>query len=626
MKVVYFDRERIEATLLKIKLFALLESEALDRLCVTSDVVRIPCGQFLIKRGEEADCMYVVLRGRVRVLHAREVSNSGSSPDMGPGETVGEMALLRGGLRSASIQACRECLVLKIRRYQFQEIMKEWPGVSFEIARLLTDRMLDERRFIRRRANVRTVVLIPGRDEALFRTFRERLLGELEREGPVCHLSSASLAELAPDAVLPSGTNADADEYDEGDARLVEALDQKEDTHRFVVLSADPEVTPWSEFCLRHGDRLLLIHEHDSAADLTDVEQLLFGPGIDFLTELRAELYLLHPASDKSQISGTNEWLAERPVYRHHHLTSDDAADYQRAVRFLSGKAVGVVIGGGSSLAGGAVGVILGLRERGIPIDMIGGNSAGSVVAAGVAMGDTDPRSIGGRVVSFVKGLTSFWSYGIPAVGLVRRGRHRKIFKRLFGERHIEDLPLNYFAVATNLSTGELVPYRDGPLWLACRTSSGIPGLAHPTLKEGDLLYDGALVANLPSAVMAEKCDGHIILIDIMPDGGFTNESPRPPSAWRLFWSKINPFSRDKPITILDILFRTCCVSNLSATRDAAHAVADYTFVVPIAGHSPLHAKVVWDTFEVGYQFAKEQLAQPDWDSWPQVESGQSVE
>src|SRR5207249_8431970 len=80
--------------------------------------------------------------------------------------------------------------------------------------------------------------------------------------------------------------------------------------------------------------------------------------------------------------------------------------------------------------------------------------------------------------------------------------RYNKALDRLFAERSIEDLPLPYFCVSTNLTRSESMIHRAGSLrkWVAA--SMAVPGVGPPIFAGREILVDGGVLNNLPIDIM----------------------------------------------------------------------------------------------------------------------------
>lgn len=143
------------------------------------------------------------------------------------------------------------------------------------------------------------------------------------------------------------------------------------------------------------------------------------------------------------------------------------------------------------------IGAIEELQERGYEISAVAGTSAGSLVGGVYAAG----------------GLDAFkeWLYGLDPVkvmalmdfspslnSLVKGERVMEAIKQRVPEVRIEELPIPFTAVASDLYTGEEVLFRKGPLFEAVRASISIPFMFRPVQWNGRTLVDGGLVNTFP--------------------------------------------------------------------------------------------------------------------------------
>ena len=160
---------------------------------------------------------------------------------------------------------------------------------------------------------------------------------------------------------------------------------------------------------------------------------------------------------------------------------------------------VAVALGGGGARGYAQIGVLEVLRERGYDIASIAGSSMGAVIGALFAAGGLD------AYCDWVRGLTQrdvlrLYDPSPRAPGAIRG---EKIFARvaaILGDARIEDLPIPFTAVATDLDTGEEHWFRDGPVNAAIRASAALPGFMTPVVLGGRLLADGGLTNPVPVA------------------------------------------------------------------------------------------------------------------------------
>jgi NTE family protein len=160
---------------------------------------------------------------------------------------------------------------------------------------------------------------------------------------------------------------------------------------------------------------------------------------------------------------------------------------------------VAVALGGGGARGYAHIGILEVLRERGYDIVSIAGSSMGALVGGLFAADRLDAFS------AWVRGLTHrevlrMYDLSLGAPGAIRA---EKIFARvsdILGDARIEDLPLEFTAVATDLEAGEERWFQEGPLDAAIRASVALPGFMTPVFMNGRLLADGGLLNPLPIA------------------------------------------------------------------------------------------------------------------------------
>lgn len=166
---------------------------------------------------------------------------------------------------------------------------------------------------------------------------------------------------------------------------------------------------------------------------------------------------------------------------------------------------IGLALGGGFARGLAHLGVLKVFAEGGVPIDALAGTSVGAVVAAAFASGlGVDEMIQQAREVRW-KALAR-WT--LPRMGLATNERMDDLLPRVLRCSTFKELKTPLAVVATDISTGEAVVFRDGDLIAALRASCSVPGLFAPIEAQGRLLVDGMLVASVPaSAVRAFSVD-----------------------------------------------------------------------------------------------------------------------
>lgn len=134
--------ERV-AHLKSIDIFAETPDHMLASVARIIHEVEVAQGETFIREGEAADCLFTVIEGQVRVH-----SQDRTIIVLGPGKTVGELALLDPEPRAASVTALEDTLLFRIDREPFDEVMADRPEIARGIIRALTRRLREQGRII----------------------------------------------------------------------------------------------------------------------------------------------------------------------------------------------------------------------------------------------------------------------------------------------------------------------------------------------------------------------------------------------------------------------------------------------------------------------------------------------
>ena len=162
-------------------------------------------------------------------------------------------------------------------------------------------------------------------------------------------------------------------------------------------------------------------------------------------------------------------------------------------------KTVSLVLGSGGARGLAHIGVIHVLEERGYDIHSVSGSSVGALVGGVYAAGKL------AEYEEWVRKLTKFDMVNLMDIAWVGGGlvKGEKIMRRmrdLVGERQIEDLPIPFTAVATELQSGREVWLNEGSLFDAIRSSCSLPLFFTPTRYREKMLVDGGVVNPVPIA------------------------------------------------------------------------------------------------------------------------------
>ncbi|MEO9215810.1 MAG: cyclic nucleotide-binding and patatin-like phospholipase domain-containing protein [Rhodanobacter sp.] len=558
-------------------LFAPLDAPAREALAHELVWLGLPGGKPLFKSGETADALYLLKSGSLGVFDDGPTEEVAELVRLiAAGECVGAVSLLGGERRTRTVRALRDSELLRLDRTAFEALLGRYPHAMLAVARMTIEQLQQRDRDANQPSLPRTFAMLPIDPAVPARALAMQLGQALEAYGSCAVIDGEQ------------GAGRSSDWFAEREAQL-----------RFVIYldaSGDPL---WRQRCLRQADVLLL--PALAAQPAQPWESAVLDP---LRTGHRSRHLLLLHAGHQVSLGAAQRWRAPFiGTLRHHHVCH--SADMLRLARLVSGHGRGLVLAGGGARGLAHLGVLRALHEAGHVFDAVGGTSIGAIIGAGIACGwELDAMTETFRR-AFVQGRPlSDWT--LPLVAMTRGRRASLMLQRAFGALEIEDLPLPYFCVSTQLSGGGMAVHRHGPLWLWLRASSAIPGVLPPVLHQGRVHVDGALVDNLPTDVMAADGIAHITALDIRADIALltTAEESATPPLWRLLLQRRQDIRRPG---LISTLVRAGMVNGETASEQRRER-ADLLITPPLEHIGMLDWKDWQRAIDAGYRHAIEVL------------------
>ncbi|UCC57296.1 MAG: patatin-like phospholipase family protein [Gammaproteobacteria bacterium] len=209
------------------------------------------------------------------------------------------------------------------------------------------------------------------------------------------------------------------------------------------------------------------------------------------------------------------------------------------------GKRVTLVLGGGAARGLAHIGVIRVLEEEGFEISAITGTSIGALVGGVYAAGKLDKYSE--WVMSLTKkDVIRYLDVSFRATsGILKGDLIIETLRDLVGDVAIENLPIPFIAVATDLTARKEVWLAKGNLFEAIRASIAVPGVFTPQRIAGRWMVDGGLLNPVPVTPAAQTLSGVTIAVDVTgppsanPLGGIASRNYEQPAQFR---KKIDEF------------------------------------------------------------------------------------
>ena len=181
-----------------------------------------------------------------------------------------------------------------------------------------------------------------------------------------------------------------------------------------------------------------------------------------------------------------------------------------------AGPCIGLVLGSGAARGFAHIGVMRALQAHGITPDIIVGTSMGALVGGCYGTKQLDTLEAWARSLTRRR-VIGYLDVRIGGSGLIGGGRLAGRLEESIGDAAIEDLPIRFAAIATEIGTGHEVWLTRGSLALAIRASYALPGIFPPVHIGGRWLVDGALVNPVP--VSAARALGARVVIAVNMEG-----------------------------------------------------------------------------------------------------------
>ncbi len=513
----------------------------------------LDAGELLCDEGDQGATAWVIVRGRVQAVADDGAGGERRLGLHGPGELIGESALLDQGIRRAGLRAVRRTLVVVLDRAWLLDVMATQPQAAMA---LLTT--------ILRRGDTQpsqpteVIAIVP-------------LATTVAGEARAVATAASALGRhvvLDPDqhpSLHRAATNGELDWLDEFDRGGHPAQSEPG-----VVLLGHPTRRDWNVAIARAADRVLFVVDSADGPEVGTEERRLLDSVPRAANSVRL-LAIVHP-NDADRPRSTREWLLRRGVDHHLHLRRQTPADTGRVARHAAGRALTLAIGAGGVRSAGAVGTIEAMAERGLAVDAVAGVSGGSIVAAWLAvLGTTD-----GLDAKTIWSMRKLLDYTIPVGAVVAGGRAWRRIEEACGDRDVLDTWIPLSVTSTDLTAAVSINHTAGPLADAIYASISIPGIFPPVDIDGHVHIDGAVFDAIPvEGGRLLGAQGPMVVVDLSPPSGKTTAPlPRVMSGQRLLMRRLVPgFTAERVPNPLDTIMRSTTVASARRRVAALEAV-----------------------------------------------------
>lgn len=175
---------------------------------------------------------------------------------------------------------------------------------------------------------------------------------------------------------------------------------------------------------------------------------------------------------------------------------------------------VALVLGSGGARGTAHIGVIRELIKQGFEISSIAGTSMGALVGGVYAAGKLDEYESWLCSLSKID-MFNLVDFTLSTKGIIKADKVLREIQKFIPDQKIEDLPIKFAAVATDLKNGKEVVITEGSLFEAIRSSISIPMVITPVLKNDTLFVDGGVLNPVPTNRVFRQEDDILVAVNV---------------------------------------------------------------------------------------------------------------
>jgi len=513
-------------------LFGSLADDEVREILASCQTVSLRSGENACQQGEKGESMFVIVRGRVSI-HVDEAGGTRKLLNyLGPGDHFGEMSLLVGGSRSASVTAVTDTELLELTRSDFERSLARVPGFAANLSRSLGE-WLRGQISGGRRPERRHVAIVRACPSAT-RLAQQLLTAVTKENGTLQVLSDQEPCNGEPCNAEDRWQTLTEDSQFEHQLlhHLVAAVSNDErvlvdiDASRATTAILMQQELIWWVVDSSENDS----SENDMERALAPLRQLL-AHAPPQLAE-RIQIVQLISTSEKLPAAGPNLMQGDFapapsslpfPPFRAEIMGEGSAAqvaprDVSRLTRQMRGLQVGLALGGGGARGIAHIGVLEVCEREGIYFDRVAGTSAGAIIAAAYAAG----IPLAQIREFFEKEMTPpaaiAWIPKSPQwymLGVFRLGMAEAKFRRYLHDYTFDQLLLPAQLVTVDLISGEHRIRSSGDVVNSVLESINHPVFGRPILRDGEALVDGGVLMNLPVTALRQEQVDYSVAIDV---------------------------------------------------------------------------------------------------------------
>ena len=549
----------------QIPLFSGLDETTTKIIVQKSELINYQKDEIIYQENSPPDAFYCLVSGAIKAFSKEQTGKEVVVEYLFRGTYFGIISLLTGSNHSVTTQAISNCLLLKINKSEFEQLIKDVPQLAILLSQSLLRRQ-KSKDIHQKRIFESCILSVAGvSDDALGRAVYSLNLAvslQIETKKNILLLDIFSTdskikqlckifikdSDLELKDILP-----ERPKINERIIRLVGRIDflsislkdsfnvklmvallsSLVNDYHFVVINADFGSQPICDF-LVHTDTIHLLVNEDTA-DLEKISLLrdkLKRQDAYIDNKLNLILIQAHPTVSLDVLARIKYFdykiFATLPVSRQIYFEEQPIIlnfpqiEYCRAirriVRTIAGVRVGLVLGSGAALGLTHIGVIEVLERENIQIDAVCGSSIGAFFGALWAIGKTS-QEIKEITLNYNKFqmLFNMSDFVFPFRGIIRGRRLLNYFEKIFGNKTFFDVKKTLKVVACDVASMKEAVIEDGPIAKAILASVCIPALFEPVQLDNCYFIDGGVLNPLPCDVLLRIGIRKIIAVNVLP-------------------------------------------------------------------------------------------------------------
>ncbi|MFH0913058.1 MAG: patatin-like phospholipase family protein, partial [Candidatus Omnitrophota bacterium] len=556
-----------DSILQEIPIFAGLSVAERDIVKEKSSLAEYKKAGVIYQEGSPADAFYCIVLGRVVIYTQDQQGNETTLEYLHRGKYFGIISLLTGDSHSVTARALNDSLLLRIKKDDFDFILKKIPQLAIDLSQTLSRRLkckdihqktIFESTIISvfssysqagktiyalnlglslKKETHKSAVILDIRPEDSMHSLPAKL--EINTGYPIFNLAQSSPDTPAKikDFILHNNFGIDLicfyyKHEDEACVKnLTALLSFLVNDYHYIVLDL-PSIMDRAVFDILNQSDMINILTSPEPVDLKRTRNLIERLKTEFcFSQKKIKViineYKFSKLSHQEQIGMLNQPIfATLPRIELSStdklVLADSDSEYARAIKRISRQMgdclVGLALGVGFGYGFCHIGVLKVIEEEKIPIDAISGSSIGAVIAGLWAIGKSSEEII--QITKGFKEPKYIWGFidlTLPLRGFLKGNKLYNFLKKCFGNKTFHDVKLPLLIVASDIKRKESRVIDKGLLVDAIMASCAMPGVFMPFKFKQDFLSDGGVINPLPTEVLFKMGARKIIAVNVTP-------------------------------------------------------------------------------------------------------------